>query len=87
LNQVGRGRLLALSSHTTREEWLDALHELSTYDGDDTESFDDNSSDYSYSGVVHSADEVSWLQLNTVLDVFRIADNIIFCIEYVHMHK
>jgi hypothetical protein len=31
LNQVGRGRLVASSSHTTREEWVDALHELSTF--------------------------------------------------------
>jgi hypothetical protein len=31
LNQVGRGRLLASSSHTTTEEWVDALHELSTF--------------------------------------------------------
>jgi hypothetical protein len=31
LNRFGRGRLLALSNHTTREEWVNALYELSTY--------------------------------------------------------
>jgi hypothetical protein len=31
LNQVGRGRLLA-SNETAREEWVDALHELSSSD-------------------------------------------------------
>jgi hypothetical protein len=40
LNQVGRGRLLASSIQTTREEWVDALHELSTYDVNDSYSFD-----------------------------------------------
>ena len=30
LNQVGRGRLLASSNYKTREEWVDALHKLST---------------------------------------------------------
>jgi hypothetical protein len=38
LNQVGRGRLMA-SRQTTREEWVDALHELSTYDVDDPHAF------------------------------------------------
>jgi hypothetical protein len=40
LNQVGRGRLLASSGHNTREEWVDALHKLSTYDAIDSPSFD-----------------------------------------------
>jgi hypothetical protein len=39
LNEVGRGKLL-LSSQTTREEWVDVLHELSSYDDDDHDSFD-----------------------------------------------
>jgi hypothetical protein len=40
LNKVGRGRLLA-SRQTTREEWVDALHKLSTYDDvNDSPSFD-----------------------------------------------
>jgi hypothetical protein len=30
LDQVGRGRLLASSNHTTREEWVNVLDELST---------------------------------------------------------
>jgi hypothetical protein len=34
LNHVGRGGLLS-SSQTTREQWVDALHKLSTYDDDD----------------------------------------------------
>jgi hypothetical protein len=34
LNEVGRGRLLA-SSQTTKEEWVDALHELNYDDVDD----------------------------------------------------
>jgi hypothetical protein len=34
LNQVGRGKLLS-SSQTTREEWVDALHELSPIEVDD----------------------------------------------------
>jgi hypothetical protein len=34
LNRVGRGRLLT-SSQTTKEEWVDALHEMSSYDTDD----------------------------------------------------
>jgi hypothetical protein len=33
LNEVGRGYLLASSTHTTREDWVMALHELSTYGG------------------------------------------------------
>jgi hypothetical protein len=40
LNEVGRGRLFASSSQTTREEWVDALHELSIYDCNDSISFD-----------------------------------------------
>jgi hypothetical protein len=39
LNQVGRGRLLASSSHTTREEWINALHELSILRVSDTSAF------------------------------------------------
>jgi hypothetical protein len=38
LNQVGREKLLA-SSQTTREEWFDALHELSTFQVDDSPTF------------------------------------------------
>jgi hypothetical protein len=34
LNKAGRGRLLA-SSQTTKEEWVDALHEMSSDDTDD----------------------------------------------------
>jgi hypothetical protein len=30
LNQVGRGKLLTPSNHTTREEWVDALHDLNS---------------------------------------------------------
>jgi hypothetical protein len=30
LNEVGRGRLLAASTQTSREEWVDALHELNS---------------------------------------------------------
>jgi hypothetical protein len=39
LNEVGRGRLL--SRHTTREEWVDALHELHSFnvDGNDSPAF------------------------------------------------
>jgi hypothetical protein len=38
LNKVGRGRLLA-SRLTTREEYVDALHELGSYDVDDSPAF------------------------------------------------
>jgi hypothetical protein len=38
LNHVGRGRLLA-SIQTTREEWVDALHELNSRDVDDPRAF------------------------------------------------
>jgi hypothetical protein len=38
LNQVGRGRLLA-SRQTTREEYVDALHELNSYNIDDSPAF------------------------------------------------
>jgi hypothetical protein len=38
LNQVGRGRLLA-SRQTTREEYVDALHELSSCNFDDSPAF------------------------------------------------
>jgi hypothetical protein len=38
LNQVGRGRLLS-SSLTTREEYVDALHELNTYNPKDPPTF------------------------------------------------
>jgi hypothetical protein len=38
LNQVGRGKLLS-SSQTTREEWLDALHEMSLHNADDSPTF------------------------------------------------
>jgi hypothetical protein len=38
LNHVGRGRLLA-STQTTREEWVDALHELSSSNVDETPEF------------------------------------------------
>jgi hypothetical protein len=38
LNQVDRGRLSS-SSQTTREEWIDALHELSSNDVDDSPTF------------------------------------------------
>jgi hypothetical protein len=31
LNRFGRGRLLTSSNHTTREDWVNALHELSIY--------------------------------------------------------
>jgi hypothetical protein len=34
LNKVGRGKLLS-SSQTTKEEWVDALHELSSNEVDD----------------------------------------------------
>jgi hypothetical protein len=37
LNQVGRGRLL--SRQTTREEWADALHELNSYNVNDSPAF------------------------------------------------
>jgi hypothetical protein len=36
LNQAGRGKLL-LSSQTTREEWVDALYELSSNDANDVD--------------------------------------------------
>jgi hypothetical protein len=39
LKDVGRGRLLSSSSQTTREEWVDALHELSSFDANDSPSF------------------------------------------------
>jgi hypothetical protein len=39
LNQVGRGRLLTPSYHTTREEWVNALHEMSTLDANDPSAF------------------------------------------------
>jgi hypothetical protein len=38
LNEVGRGRLLS-SKQTTREEYVDALHELSIYDINDSPDF------------------------------------------------
>lgn len=38
LNEVGRGYLLALSSHTAKEDWVDALHNLSSYN--DSPSFE-----------------------------------------------
>jgi hypothetical protein len=38
LNQVGRGKLLS-SSLTTREEYVDALHELNTYNAEDSPAF------------------------------------------------
>jgi hypothetical protein len=38
LNQAGRGRLLS-SSLTTREEYVDALHELNTYNAEDSPAF------------------------------------------------
>jgi hypothetical protein len=31
LNRFGRGRLLTSSNYTTREDWVNALHELSIY--------------------------------------------------------
>jgi hypothetical protein len=40
LNEVGRGRLLTSSSnHTTREEWVNALYELSAVNINDTSAF------------------------------------------------
>jgi hypothetical protein len=36
LNEVGRGRLFASSSHETKEEWVDALYDLSSSDVNDT---------------------------------------------------
>jgi hypothetical protein len=39
LRKVGRGRLLASSNHTTREEWVDALHELSILNVNDPSEF------------------------------------------------
>jgi hypothetical protein len=39
LNQVGRGRLLASSNHTTREEWVDALSDLNFSDINDAPAF------------------------------------------------
>jgi hypothetical protein len=39
LNQVGRGRLLASSNNTTREEWVNALFELSTLNVNDPSDF------------------------------------------------
>jgi hypothetical protein len=39
LNEVGRGGLLASSSQTTREEWVDALHELSSNEVDESDAF------------------------------------------------
>jgi hypothetical protein len=38
LNKVGRGRLLS-SIQTPREEWIDALHELNTFDVNDCPAF------------------------------------------------
>jgi hypothetical protein len=38
LNQVGRGRLLS-SIHTRRDEYVDSLHELNTYNADDSPAF------------------------------------------------
>ncbi len=38
LNKVGRGRLLA-SRQTTREQYVDALHELKSYNADDSPAF------------------------------------------------
>jgi hypothetical protein len=38
LNHVGRGKLLS-SSLTTRKEWVDALHELSSYVVDESSAF------------------------------------------------
>jgi hypothetical protein len=38
LNQVGRGRLLA-SRQTTREEYVDALNELNSYNVDESPAF------------------------------------------------
>jgi hypothetical protein len=38
LNQVGRGKLLS-SSLTTREEYVDALHDLITYNAKDSPTF------------------------------------------------
>jgi hypothetical protein len=68
LNQVGRGELLASSSHTTREEWVDSLHELSSYDGDDTDSSDVSclysllrlNPAISIMRVVHTSDSSEW---------------------------
>jgi hypothetical protein len=38
LNEVGRGRLLA-SRQTTKEEYVDSLHELGSYDVGDSTAF------------------------------------------------
>jgi hypothetical protein len=38
LNKVGRGKLLS-SSQTTKEEWVDALHELSSNEVDESDAF------------------------------------------------
>jgi hypothetical protein len=38
LNKVGRGKLLS-SSQTTKEEWVDAMHELSSNEVDDSDAF------------------------------------------------
>jgi hypothetical protein len=43
LHEVGRGRLLASSSQTTREEWVDALHTLNCYNVDDPDDDDPDS--------------------------------------------
>jgi hypothetical protein len=39
LNEVGRGRLLS-SRQTTKEEWVNALHELNSYNADDSPAFE-----------------------------------------------
>lgn len=39
LNQVGRARLLASSNHMTKEEWVDALHDLCSLVVDDSPAF------------------------------------------------
>jgi hypothetical protein len=39
LNKVGRGRLLALSNHTTSEEWVGALHDLNSSNANDPPAF------------------------------------------------
>jgi hypothetical protein len=59
LDKAGRGRLLA-SRQTIREEWVDALHELSSYDDDD----DTDSSDVSCL--------FSLLRLNPAIYVLRV---------------
>jgi hypothetical protein len=38
LNKVGRGKLLS-SSQTTREEWVNSLHQISSNNADDSPTF------------------------------------------------